>query len=453
MRASLCRSAVLAFTLIAVVLLAAIFQIPAALAAQLIAGPMAGPAGMRSAVIWLQADEAVPVRLEYRPAGTPAGEARSSTMMLQAREDFAAKITLGDLEPGKEYSYRVLLDGKEAAAGSVRTQALWQWRGDPPEFRVLLGSCAYFNDPDYDRPGKPYGGGYEIFASMAAMKPDLTLWLGDNLYFREADYTSAWGMGYRYRHDRALPILQGLLRTGQHAAIWDDHDFGPNNSGAGFHLKAESLRLFQRYWPNPSFGLPGQPGIFTVVHHGDADFFLLDNRWQRDDDRLREAKKQMFGAEQLRWLKNALLNSVATFKVIVGGSQLLNDFNRYEGWVNFPEERAEFLSWLEKQGVRGVFLLSGDRHFTELLKQERGARYPLYDLTCSPLTSSPFASVDETGNTQLVPGTLVRERNFCALEFQGPLKDRRMIVKTYDARGKELWARAFSERDLGHEAK
>ncbi len=422
-------------------------------AARLTAGPMAGPAGMRSAVIWLQADAAALLRLEYQPEGSSSAKPAQVTAQLAESADYSARLELVDLQPGTTYRYRLLLDGSEAASGTLRTQALWQWRSEPPASRVLLGSCAYLNDPAYDRPGRPYGGDYEIFASMAAQRPDLTLWLGDNIYFREADYASPWGMAYRYRRDRALAELQPLLRTGQHAAIWDDHDFGPNNSGAGFIFKEQSLALFQRYWPNPSYGLPEARGIFTVVRQGDADFFLLDNRWNRDVDRLRgEPNKQMFGAPQMRWLKNALLQSTATFKIIAGGSQFLNDHNLYEGWLNFPEERAEFLRWLDKQALRGVFFLSGDRHFTELLKLERAARYPLYELTCSPLTSSAFATVDESRNARLVSGTLVRERNFCALDFHGPLGKREIVVRSFSAKGKALWEKVLTEAELGHEA-
>lgn len=419
-------------------------------AAQLTAGPMAGPAALRSAIIWLQADAAATVRIEYRPAGSE-GKAAQTTQRLLAAEDFTAHLELAPLEPGTEYAYRVFFDDQAVAKGTVRTPPLWQWRSDPPALRVLLGSCAYINDTAYDRPGKPYGGGYEIFSSMAAKRPDLTLWLGDNVYFREADYDGPWGMSYRYRHDRALPQLQELLRTGQHAAIWDDHDYGPNDANAAFVFKAASLELFRRYWANPGYGLPEAPGIFTVVKAGDADFFLLDDRWYRDSDRLKtETPRQMFGAAQIRWLKNALVQSTAKFKVVASGSQVLNDHTRFEGWLNFPEERAEFLNWLAAQGMRGVFFLSGDRHFTELLKLERGKRYPLYELTCSPLTSNAYASVDESGNTQLVAGTLVRERNFCALDFRGPKDQREVVLRSFDVKGELLWERVITEAELGY---
>ena len=44
--------------------------------------------------------------------------------------------------------------------------------------------------------------------------------------------------------------------------------------------------------------------------------------------------------------------------------------------------------------------LSGDRHFTELLKVERPGTYPLYEFTSSPLTSRPWANPDAAEQQQ-----------------------------------------------------
>ena len=62
------------------------------------------------------------------------------------------------------------LDGEEVALDRplrFTTQPLWQWRTDPPSFTAALGSCAYVNDPPYDRPGDPYGGGWMIRLRVA----------------------------------------------------------------------------------------------------------------------------------------------------------------------------------------------------------------------------------------------------------------------------------------------
>lgn len=468
-------------------------------AANLAAGPMAGHRDARSTIIWLQADAAAKAQIEYWPESAAQGAAqssaglaaaagkaalaapeaskaskaaaahqRSAAVALTSADDFTAHITLDALTPGTRYRYRVLLDGKEARVPetlSFHTEALWQWRKHsynpalghtPPDFTVAFGSCVYVNDPPYDRSlapaGKPYGSHYSVFASIAAKKPDVMLWLGDYLYLREADYGSPAGMAARWRHDRKLPQIQSLLRTGNHYAIWDDHDFGPNDSNASFIYKQESLRLFKRYWANGAWGLPDAPGIFRSVSLNDADFFLLDGRTWRDADSAQNLPgKTLFGAAQLRWLKNALLASTARFKVIAAGNQIVKEVPlRIEGWSHFADERREFFDWLTVNRVSGVVFLSGDRHHTELNKQERHGAYPLYDFTCSPLTSGVHAPARGEDMSRADPDTVVNQHNFCTLDFSGAWSERRMTMKSFDADGRELWKRDISASDLMH---
>lgn len=426
------------------------FTAVSAWAAELAAGPMAGPTAMRAATVWVQGKSPGRARLALWPNGKPGERRLSAPVTLAAESDFAAHLPLAGLEPGVRYDYRVLIDGKPTGGVfSLATQTLWQWRADPPDFKVLLGSCVYVNEAAYDRPGKPYGGDSAIFETMAAAKPDLTLWLGDNLYYREVDYDSPAGMSARWRHDRQIPALQSLLATGNHAAIWDDHDYGPNDSTSSFVFKDHALALFKRYWANPSYGLPDAPGIFTSFRHGDAEFFMLDNRWYRDADKLAENSKAMFGERQMRWLKNALVNSTATFKFIAAGSQMLDSLSPYEGWRHFDAERQGFIDWLTRQGINGVVFLSGDRHRTELLRWPRSAAYSLHDLACSPLTSGTYDVSKVPADPNLVEGTRVGERNFCALDIAGAREARRLTIRSFAADGRELWRHELRATDLG----
>ncbi len=79
---------------------------------------------------------------------------------------------------------------------------------------------------------------------------------------------------------------------------------------------------------------------------------------------------------------------------------------------------------------------------------ERPGTYPLYELTVSPLTASPFAGADNEANPLRVPGTLVVQRNFAVLEFTGPARERRVVIRVYSAQGKLLWERTLWAREL-----
>lgn len=211
-----------------------------------------------------------------------------------------------------------------------------------------------------------------------------------------------------------------------------------------------SLKLFERYWANPTSGLPGVPGVFTRAAHSDVEFFMLDGRWYRDADKLVDPDKQVFGAAQLAWLRNALVQSTATWKVIVSGSQLFNDLNRFEGWNHFPRERQGFVDWLTRQRVPGVVFLSGDRHFAAAFRVERPGTYPLYEFTCSPTTARAWASPDHDmrANPNLIEGSVVGRNNFCQLDFSGKRGSRALQVQIKDAQGQVAWTQTLEEKSL-----
>ena len=84
--------------------------------------------------------------------------------------------------------------------------------------------------------------------------------------------------------------------------------------------------------------------------------------------------------------------------------------------------------------------LSGDRHHTELLRLDREDTYPLYELTCSPLTSGLHkVEAAEAVHPARVPNTLVSAHNYCTLTAEGPGKGRTLVLKSHDAQGKLLW--------------
>lgn len=411
---------------------------------------MHGFADQSSMTLWVQTGRAARVTVELAPDADP-GKRRRVDGATRAEDDFAAALRLAGLDPGTRYRYTVLVDGKPAAEpGRFATQPLWQFRTDPPAFSVAFGSCFYLNDR-FDRPGPPWGAEFRILDAIAARSPDLMLWLGDNVYFREPEWTSAEGMSARYRAYRALPELRALARATSHVAIWDDHDYGPNDADASFTMKGAALEVFRRYWPNPAHGLPGVPGVFGMVTYGDVDFFLLDNRFHRFPNRYPPtAEKAMFGRAQLEWLKQALVYSRAPFKVVVAGGQLWNKANRFEAFHNYPAEQSALAEWLLGQRIQGMVFLSGDRHIGGLWRIERPGTYPLYEFTSSPLTAGPVAnpSQEERDNPDLVPGTLIAQRNFGMLRVSGPRTERVLTLEAYAADGARLWQRSIPAAEL-----
>jgi alkaline phosphatase D len=410
---------------------------------------MHGHAEPTAATLWIQNDAATTVTVRWRAAG----EAVDRTLRLRAAkaDDHVVVARLTGLAPGAAAPYRVQAGG-DRRDGVAHTQPAWTGPADAAELTIAIGSCFFATDPDAKPSNQDYGGGYEIFDAIAAKKPDLMLWLGDNLYLQPPDLVDAAAIAARYRRQRAFPPLQALLTATNHLAIWDDHDYGPNNSHASFPLKDQTLTLFQRYWPNPDFGLPDVPGTFGVARHGDLMFFLLDDRYYRSPNRAPDGPaKTMFGARQLDWLKQALAAAPRdSIKIVAGGSQFWKRAGRFEGWHHFAVERRAFAEWLIAQRIEGVLFLSGDRHFSELLKIERPGAYPLHEFTSSPLTSRPFKQFDDgdRDNPDVVPGTQVARRQFGLIRVTGPGDARRLSLESYDGTGALLWRHEVRAVDL-----
>ena len=409
-------------------------------------GPMLGYNEMREVLLWVQTKEAARVQFAYWAKDKPAEKHYTDEKATRKSEAFTAKLIADEVEPGTDYSYQVLINGKAVELDyptEFKTQELWRWRYDPPAFSVAIGSCAYVNEEVYDRPGKPYGSDYQIFNSIYQKHPDAMIWLGDNIYLREVDWYSRTGILARNTHTRSLPEMQPLLASTHHYAIWDDHDYGPDNSDRTYIHKETTLEAFRLFWGNPTFGVNGQKGITTFFQYNDIDFFLMDDRYFRSPNRLEGGDQTMLGKEQLEWLIEALAASYAPFKMVCIGNQVLNPVQAHETYQNlFPEERAYLLKRIEEEDIRNVVFLTGDRHLTELSKYVNARDNAVYDLTVSPLTAG--VNPNDEANELRVEGTLVNEHNFGLLEFSGPRKERVLTIRVIDADGNEKWTREIA---------
>jgi len=380
-------------------------------------GPMLGYSEMKEVLLWVQTNQAADVYFEYFEKGADRPEKLTTkTIRTHADDAFIAKIVADKVQPSKSYRYDF-----------------------PPNFKVALGSCAYVNEPDVDRPGKPYGKDYNIFTSIHQKQPDMMLWLGDNSYLREVDWYTTTGILHRYTHSRAIPQLQPLLASTHHYAIWDDHDYGPNDSDRTYIHKKKTEKAFQLFWGNPTYGIDDNGGITSRFEWNDVDFFLIDNRYFRSPNNCKTCEKTILGKAQLDWLVEALTTSRAPFKVIAVGGQVLSTFEKWENHINLaPEERAYLLSKIEQESIKNVIFVTGDRHHTELSAYRNAAGYMVYDFTVSPLTSGA-GKRDEINRLRVDSTMVANQNNFGLMEFSGKRTERKVELSIYDVAGNEIW--------------
>ena len=413
-----------------------------------IIGPMLGYVTFNEAHLWLQTEGAIIPMLQYWDVTKTDVKKLAKSTEVNTQQHIYKFICTTD--PGKRYQYKVLynlVQYKEDSLMFFNTPALWRYRAPAPDFRIAFGSCHYKNDSTSDRPGKGYGDSYNrIFNIISDKNPDMMLWLGDNVYLRDPDWTSETGIYKRYKAARSDVFLERLLRKCPNYAIWDDHDYGSNDANGSFAFKGITTQTFQDYWCNSPGGIPDFPGITSAFEFNDAQFFLLDNRYFRTIDPANPSYHTVLGEVQREWLKQSLLRAHDTdFKVICVGGQFLNTAAVFENFANWDAERTEILNWIRDNKIHNVIFLTGDRHFAELSTVCLGEGLTVYDFTTSPLTSGVGRPKATEKNENRVEGTLyTKDRNFGMLEFQGKGSQRQVHFVLYDKFGSEQWRHTYS---------
>jgi alkaline phosphatase D len=417
-------------------------------------GPMVGYCEMKEAMIWLQTTQKASVKVEYFAVDNPKQLFYSEVYTTSKEAGFTYHIVLDQLQEGKKYQYTIIVNDKKIIfpyPTIFSAKKLWQHREDAPDFTVAFGSCNYINEPTLDRPGKGYGNGYGIFEKIASKNPDIMIWGGDNIYLREADWDSKTGIYHRNTHTRSIKEIQPLLAKTQNFAIWDDHDFGPNDSDRSFYNKYATQQAFKDFWANKTYGIdPNQKeGIFSTFNWGDAQFFLLDNRFFRSPNDKKTGEKTILGNQQLAWLVDALSASTAPFKIIVIGGQVVNMAQVYENYSNYTDEKNKLIKEITDNKIKGVLFLSGDRHFAELSKMDRENTYPLYDWTVSPFTSGAVSNEAlKENNIYRVAGSSFFTNNFGLISFSGNKENRQMKLTLFDKEGVVLWEKVILRKEL-----
>jgi alkaline phosphatase D len=346
---------------------------------RLLQGPMIGEVGPTHVTIWGRASGPYPLTVEYSKSRDFDSSRTSPAVAATEAGDLTAVVRIDGLEPATTYWYRVLVNGGVDRYQSTPYRVCTAPSG-PAGLRLAFGSCARIALDVEQR----------IFDVVARESPDLFLWLGDNVY---ADAESPAAIADEYRRQRNVPKAQLVTRSIPQLAIWDDHDFGYNNSDGTSPTKAQSLEVFRRYWANPSYGLPGTPGVFFEYSFGGVDILGLDDRYYRSPNSEPDGPtKTMLGAEQFAWLQDRLRASRAPFKLLaIGCGWSSADGPQGDTWAAFMTERNRLFDFIRDEAVEGVVLLSGDSHVGELNCipwSDRGG-YDFYDLVSSPLAQSP----------------------------------------------------------------
>lgn len=353
--------------------------------------PMIGHTGPTDTRIWAKASAAARLSVRIGRSEDLSDARTIDGPALGADSDFMGHVVINGLEPLTTYHYAVLLDGQPAMARPFPAFTTAPRAGAAHRSRIAFSSCV----------GRYGYMTAAIWAEMSARtKFDVLLMLGDNHY---ADSTAPEPQRRAYYDHRSPLGYAEIARRVPTYGIWDDHDYGPNDSDRTAAGKEISLQTFQQFWANPSYGLPDDPGVYFKFSRGDIDFFMLDNRYHRSPNRAPDdGSKTMLGAKQLAWFKREILASKAKVKFVASGSEWEPN-GHLDSWTSFARERDDIFNFLREHDVQGVVLLSGDRHFTGAYQ----IQHRFIEVTAGPLGSRTTNGINKPYMfLNLVEGTM-----------------------------------------------
>ncbi len=200
---------------------------------------------------------------------------------------------------------------------------------------------------------------------------DLCLWVGDNIYADTMDDPAVLESCYDLLG--SFPSFQLLKNKAPFLATWDDHDFGYNNAGKEYPLKAYSKDLFRRFWGLEQEIPACRDGVyFSKIfpsEGGTLQVILLDVRYNRD---LPFTDGTVLGESQWSWLESELQRP-ADLRLLVSGFQyLLPHEAGSETWDQYPKEMDRLCELIKSVNAEGVLLITGDQHYGEVARM-RGA--------------------------------------------------------------------------------
>ena len=305
--------------------------------------------------------------------------------------------------------------------------------------KIAFGSCL--------RQDKPA----PIWDSVAATRPDIFLFIGDNIY---GDTDDMEVMRKKYGLLGAMPGYQSLKATCPIYATWDDHDYGKNDAGVEYPMKEESQKEFLTFFEEPANSPRWKrPGVYDARVLGPpgqrVQIILLDTRYFRSPlkehppQRLRglgpyvaddRAEMTMLGEEQWKWLEQQL-REPAEIRIIASSVQVVPEEHGWEYWANFPHERFRLFQLIGQTKAKGVVLISGDRHLAEISRLAKddpanGAGYPIYDITSSSLNQPSGGNIGEKNKHRV--GDHFRLVNFGMISIDWSANDPTM---QFDIRG------------------
>lgn len=264
-------------------------------------------------------------------------------------------------------------------------------KGQQAEARLNLAVASCMDDYLSDH--------FKIWDALARRNPEYLLLIGDNVYgdkagkeswVPEADPETLWKRYVDIRLTLPLYFQEKLIPV---HALWDDHDYGANNSGGSYRHKEASKEIFQAFMAQDLSDDEWEKGygVGGLLSLGDFNLYFLDGRFNRST----EKEGTHLGLDQTAWLEKKL-RAEANPSLLIKGDQFFGGYHQFESFEgNHPADFQKFVETLKGINTPFVFV-SGDRHMSEIMQFPRALfGKPSFEITSSPIHAKMFPGEDK----------------------------------------------------------
>jgi alkaline phosphatase D len=489
--------------------LAPAFITPDHLRPQIADGIQLGDVTQNRGLVWSRTDRPSRMWVEYSYHENFRRAKRIRGPFALDTTDYTARIDLNDLKADREVFIKVTFEDL------TNDRAI----SEPVFGHFVTAPNNTFRDVHFlwsgDTAGQGWGinpdfGGMRIYDTMRREHPDFFIHCGDTIYadgpiaeYQDAENGVVWRnlvteevakvaetlneFRGRYKYNMLDENVRAFNAQVPQVWQWDDHEV-VNNWSDSKDLSADDryteknvplliargTKAFLEYAPLRTFDAREQERVYRHIPYGPLlDLMVLDMRSYRGPNTANDqtepgTETRFLGREQLNWLKQQLLHSRATWKVVASdmpiglivrdGAEYFENMANGDGAPAGRElEMAELLRFIKHHDIDNIVWLTADVHYCAAhhYHPERAAFKhfkPFWEFLAGPLNAGSFGpnSLDNTFGPEVVFQKAPETQNlspFAGFQFYGDVsidgRSAQMTVALKDLDGNTVFSKTL----------
>jgi len=299
------------------------------------------------------------VRVSWRSRGEGEWQ-RTAWRPVHSLRDFTRQFELKELRPATAYDLLIESRGVDQQAGAT-IEGSFRTAPKPDDARrVVFTAATCFGNDDQDDPA-----GFKLYQAIAALDPDFFVHTGDIIYYDELAKTAGLAR-WHWQRMYSWPTNVAFHQRVASYFIKDDHDTWRNDCWPtmespfmGDFTFRQGQGIFREQVPM------GERTYRTFRWGRDLQVWLVEGRDFRSPQTMKDGpEKTIWGETQMRWFKESVAASSATFKVLISPTPVVgpdrstkSDNHANSGFAHEGRAIRKFL------GEHHMVAICGDRHW------------------------------------------------------------------------------------------